>query len=232
MRIRDTFKISGSLVINKYDESGNLVETRNHKNLIVQTGRELLAARLLADERPAITIISGSANGTTATLQFASQPVVPYEVGSQITVSGCIPASFNGTFRVISASQTEVTYSLSTAPTSITTPGQINSLFNGTIKTMRVGTTSTTPNVSDIALYSELGSVNLFSSQLSIEDNTVSVVYIALFPAGTATTTTNNLIQEAGLFNNYNKMLCRTVIPPVSKTAGESLEIFWKITIA
>ena len=232
MKLQDTFKISGSLVINKYDETGHLIETRNHKNLIVQAGRELLASRLLSDERPAVSIVSGSANGTVATLEFASQPVTPYEVGSQITVSGCIPASFNGTFRVISASQTEVTYSLSSAPTVITTPGQINSLFNGTIKTMRVGTTSTTPNMTDVSLYSEIGSTNIFGSQLSIEDNTVAVVYIALFPAGVATTTVNSLIQEAGLFNNYNKMLCRTVIPPVSKTAGESLEIFWKITIA
>jgi hypothetical protein len=230
--MQDIFKISGSLVINKYNESGELIDVLEHKNLIVQTGRELLATRLLADERPAITINSGSANGTTATLQFNSQPVVPYEVGSSITVSGCIPAQFNGTFRVVSVSQTEVTYDLSTAPTTITTPGQINSLFNGTIKTMRVGTTSTTPNITDTSLYTEIGSANLFSSSLLLEDNTVSAVYIALFPSGVATTTPTTLIQEAGMFNNYNKMLCRTVFPPVSKTAGESLEIFWKITIA
>ena len=232
MELKDSFKITGQLMIKKFDQEGKLVEVRDHKNLVVQTGKELLAKRLISDTRPAILTTSGSANGTTATLNFASQPAVPYQVGSQITVSGVIPSAFNGTFRVVSATTTSVTYELSSTSLTVTTNGQIDSLLNGTVKTMRIGTTGTPANLSDVALYTQNGSVNLYSSGHVIDGEDVSVLYVALFPAGVGTTTSGVSIQEAGLFNESNKMLCRTVFPPLSKLAGESLEIFWKITIA
>jgi len=232
--LKDYIKVTGNLRIRKFDEQGNLIDEQHHKNLVVETGRLLIASRLFADTRPALVTTGGSATGTSATLTFASQPVIPYEVGNVIQVSGVIPTSFNGQQRVTAVSNDSVSYDMTSAPTVVTTNGQIDSLFNGTIKTMRVGFGSTSPNVSDTDLLNQAGSAPLFSSGVATEVDEVFIAYIALFPPGVATAVggTGSLLQEAGLFNENNRMLCRTVFPPITKSAGESLEIFWKLTIA
>jgi hypothetical protein len=232
MNIDGLIRVTGRLAINKFNEHGELVEARDHKNLVVQTGKRLLATRLIADTRPAITTTGGSANGTTATITFASQTVIPYSVGDVVTISGVVPTVFNGRHRITSVSNDSITYDLTSGTVTITDNGIINSLFNGTIKTMRLGTISTTANISDTQLYSQIGSTNLYLKDFGEEDQEVFAAYVGLFPAGVATTPLGNVIQEAGLFNEDNIMLCRTVFPPVTKLAGESLEIFWKITIA
>ena len=229
MQYQDTFKVTGNVVIRRYDENGVVNLEREHKNLIVTTGKQLIAARLAADTRPAITITSGSAVSGTATIGFASQLVNPFEVGSYITITDSIPSQYNGTFRVKTVSPTSVTFDITTAPTAMTTFGSINSMFNGTVKTMRIGESNTVANLSDAALVNEIASVSLFSSLANVSGDTASVTYIALFPAGTGTSTAG--VAEAALMNENNKMLCRTVFPLITKAAGQSLEIFWTVTI-
>jgi len=62
-----------------------------------------------------VEVTGASGNGTTVTLTFATQPSIPYEIGSSITVSGIDPADYNGTFVVTACTTTSVSYlSLST----------------------------------------------------------------------------------------------------------------------
>jgi hypothetical protein len=231
MQLQDTFKVTGNIVIRRYDENGIMNLEREHKNLVVTAGKQLIASRMAADTRPAITITAISAStpaAGTATISYATQPVIPYEVGSYVTISGVVPAGYRGTYRVKTADPAQITID-NTTTGSLSTTGIINSLNNGTIKTMRIGESNTVANLSDTSLVNQVGSVTLFSSAYSIADGTADIVYIALFPAGTGTSTAG--IAEAALMNESNIMLCRTVFPLVTKTALESLEIFWTVTI-
>ena len=226
--LQDTFKVTGNVLLRRYDENGILNLEREHKNLVVNAGKQLIASRMAADTRPAITITATSGTGSVATITYDTQTVIPYEVGSYVTISGVVPAGYRGTYRVKTASTTQITID-STTTGSLSTTGIIDSLYNGTIKTMRIGESNTVANLSDTALGNQVGSVDLFSSAYSIANGTADIVYIALFPAGTGTSTSG--IAEAALMNDSNIMLCRTVFPLVTKSALESLEIFWTVTI-
>ena len=228
MELQDTFKVTGDVILRRYDENGVLNLEREHKNLVVTAGKQLIASRLAADTRPAISILSISGSGSIATVTFTTQLVIPYEVGTYVTLSGNVPTGYNGTFRVETASTSQITFS-SNITEETTTEGIINSLFNGTIKKMHIGESSTVANLSDTALINDIANVTIFSSSLNITGSNASISYIALFPAGTGTSIDG--IAEAALMNENNKMLCRTVFPLVTKAAGESLEIFWTVTI-
>lgn len=66
-------------------------------------------------------------DGNFATVTFAQLPSVPFALGDPVKISGCVPASFNGTYYVASASTTQVTYVNITNATA-TTVGTISTL--------------------------------------------------------------------------------------------------------
>lgn len=246
--LQDTFKVTGKILLRRYDENGKLDLEREHKNLVVTTGKQLIASRLFCDTRAAINISSITVSGGIATVAFSSpQLVFPYDVGMYVSFSGTNSAFFNYSsskkyFRVSSVTLNEITIDDVGAAGSgvVATGGQIDPLQNSNVKKMKVGEGDTVANLSDIALYSELTTgVDLFSSALDFEDDKASVVYIAFFPgtaevippANIVVTTPGSGLREAALVNASNKMLCRTVFPTVTKTALQSLEIFWTVTI-
>lgn len=227
--LQDTFKVTGQILLRRYDENGKLNLEREHKNLVVTAGKQLIASRLFCDTRAAIPITSITATGTEATIGFSSQLITPYDVGAYVTISGVIPSGYNGTYRVKSVTLSSIVIDTNVTG-AMTVAGQIDPLPNSNVKTMKVGESDTVANLSDNALYTEIGTgVSLYSSALDFEDDKASVVYIAFFPAGTSTSLTG--LREAALVNASNKMLCRTVFPNVTKTALQSLEIFWTVTI-
>jgi hypothetical protein len=91
---------------------------------------------------------------------------------------------------------------------------------------MAVGSGSTAAAGGDTVLGTQIG------SRVSLASTTVtsnSVVYVASFPAGVGT----GAITEAGIFNaaTSGTMLCRTVFGVVTKSAADSMQITWTITI-
>ena len=177
--------------------------------------------------------VAGTIQPIGATIGFALQTGAPYysdvpfEQGSYVTLQGVSGGSYNVTSRIKTVGTTFIT--IDSTETANGSGGQIKSLSNGTIKTMRIGQSNTVANLSDIALVNEVGSVDLFSRSFSNTNGTADIVYIAQFPPGTGTSTAG--IAEAALMNESNIMLCRTVFPLVTKSALESLEIFWTVTI-
>ena len=65
-----------------------------------------------------------SGTGSVVTITFATQPAVPFAVGDKITVKNILPATYNGTFDVVSSTTTTVTYA-HTATGSQTQAGNI-----------------------------------------------------------------------------------------------------------
>jgi hypothetical protein len=229
--LSDTINVKGRLKIKKYDESNNLIEEHDFKNLVVYGGKKLIASRLFADATPAITITAASGTGTVATYTYASRSVAPYYVGQKVDIVGMGNSQFNGRFRVLTCSQTQITVD-SSATGAAGTLGTISSLNNGVISKMAVGQGPTAASLSDTTLYDQKGIVDVFSTETSFEDGDSSLVYIALFPAGTGTNTPGVPLTEAGLFTSDDVMMCRTVFTPIEKLSNQSLEIFWTVTIA
>lgn len=91
---------------------------------------------------------------------------------------------------------------------------------------MAIGTGTATPAVANTTLGVEAGRVALAS--FSSSSNQVTAT--ATFPAGTGT----GAITEAAIFNasTNGTMLCRTVFPVVTKQAGDTIAITWKVTVS
>jgi hypothetical protein len=91
---------------------------------------------------------------------------------------------------------------------------------------MGIGTGTASPLAEDTTLGTQTGRV-LLSGNLQ-ENN--AITYTATFPAGTGT----GAITEAAIFNasTGGTMLCRTVFPVVTKQAGDTIAITWKVTVS
>jgi len=62
------------------------------------------------DQSTSLTVVGGIGNGTTITLNFATQATTPYPVGSIIVVSGVTPGTYNGTYIVTGGTTNSVSY--------------------------------------------------------------------------------------------------------------------------
>ena len=92
---------------------------------------------------------------------------------------------------------------------------------------MALGSGTTAAAAGDTALGSQLGSrVSLTSS--TVTDN--QIVYLCSFPAGSGT----GAVTEAGIFNaaSAGTMLCRVVFSTVNKSADDTLQITWTISLS
>jgi len=96
-----------------------------------------------------VIVTNATGSGTTATLTFDTQITEPFLAGSTITVSGITPASYNGTFNVVSSSTSSVTY-VCTETANYINGGVINSISSSVyidVETEILGkTTYTSPN--------------------------------------------------------------------------------------
>lgn len=68
---------------------------------------------------------SAVASGGTATITFATQPTVPFVVGSTIIVKGMAPTNFNGTWVVAASTLTTVSYVLAGTIAGLTIIGEV-----------------------------------------------------------------------------------------------------------
>ena len=91
---------------------------------------------------------------------------------------------------------------------------------------MGIGTGTASPLADDTTLGTQTGRV-LLSGNLQDQN---SITYTATFPAGTGT----GAITEAAIFNasTGGTMLCRTVFPVVTKQAGDTIAVTWKVTVS
>ena len=91
---------------------------------------------------------------------------------------------------------------------------------------MGIGTGTATAVVGDTALGTQTARVLLSGAVQGTND----ITYTATFPAGTGT----GAITESGVFNasTSGTMLCRTTFPTVTKQAGDTIAITWKVTVS
>jgi len=92
---------------------------------------------------------------------------------------------------------------------------------------MALGSGTTAAAAGDTALGTQLG------SRVSLTSSTVTnnqIVYVCSFPAGSGT----GAVTEAGIFNaaSAGTMLCRVVFSEVNKSADDTLQITWTISLS
>jgi hypothetical protein len=79
------------------------------------------------------TVTSVETTGSAVTLNFPMQSVVPFAVGTSITVSGFTPSQYNGVYTVTSSTTSSVTFA-STVTSTVSKLGNVSNLITGTIK--------------------------------------------------------------------------------------------------
>jgi microcystin-dependent protein len=78
-----------------------------------------------------ILAVGASWSSTIVTLSFATLPKTPFAIGTSISVSRFIPTAYNGTFTVVGASASSVSYVIAVNPGPVTVYGQIKSADAG-----------------------------------------------------------------------------------------------------
>lgn len=93
-----------------------------------------------------------------------------------------------------------------------------------------IGQGATVPSVSQTSLVSEIHRVSSVSTIVTTNIANDSLQYAASFGPGIA----NGVIREAGIFNDptAGTMLSRVSFGDITKSAGDTLTITWKIVIS
>lgn len=247
MKIQDTIQVRGDLCITMKRANGT-IEKYDHRNTIVNLGKQLLIKRLFSDQiLNDITITAFSWASTQATLSFAPQATNKFPKGMEIQIIDQSNTEFNGQYTILDSTLSQITIetTISTEPTTI---GKIASLNNNMLVDMRFGEQQIASSASNISLLQPLPnnsildntntSMQYLKTELDFTD-TAQIYYIGFFddltglPDGAVTGSCT--IAEAAIYNNSAAnsgiMFCRSVFPPITKNYGDSMEILWRISI-
>jgi len=158
-----------------------------------------IVAIFRASTNLSIATTGASGNGTTATITFTRQNLVPFALGDTITVSGMVPNSFNGAFVVTAVTNSSVSFA------------------SHAIGPQTHAGTITGNSLSGISLTQVLSGVD-YDIQLAISDD---AQYIAISDDTTSTTQ----IKQAGsvsVFKNVNGhyTFYQSVLPHQPETNG------------
>ena len=145
-----TITMSG---VPNFQPSGNIVFTS------VSTGSQLIydapsstwkaAALSLPNNTGPLSTTGVSTSNSVATLSFATQTSLPFQVGQTIVVSGVVPVGYNGIYTVTAAGLSSVSYA-STTTGAITTQGTIIGNTAGLQYNSASGTITTSVNSGSI----------------------------------------------------------------------------------
>ena len=83
MENNDTISISGKFILKKFDADGNLVETREVKNVITNDGKNEVAGLICADQASSYTAFDYIAVGTGTTSASATDTALENETDRQ-----------------------------------------------------------------------------------------------------------------------------------------------------
>ena len=99
--ISDTLKAIGSLRIERFDESGQCVESRDVKNLVVQAGKVFIASRMVSADAPLMSHMSigtgtttpaSTDNSLTTEVARVAMSSVPTSADNVVTYIALFPA--------------------------------------------------------------------------------------------------------------------------------------------
>lgn len=99
--ISDTLKVIGRLRIERFDEAGQCVESRDVKNLVVQAGKVFIASRMVSADAPLMSHMSigtgtttpaSTDNSLTTEVARVAMSSVPTSADNVVTYIALFPA--------------------------------------------------------------------------------------------------------------------------------------------
>jgi hypothetical protein len=233
--LKDSVKLTGRLLIQKLNEKKEVVYETEVPNLVVTSGKEFIASRIIAGTLDAMGFM---AIGDDASIGALSQTTLVNELSRVATTSATTSGS-NVTFTS--------TFGAGSGTGSIVEAGIFNKssssvvIFDGdndlNASTNRITKTSHGFTTGDKITYTDGGGTTVGGL---IDGGTYFIIRIDANTIKLATTYANAVATTAiaitdGVGANhkltFGTMLCRTTFPVITKSSSETIAISWVVSV-
>jgi hypothetical protein len=233
--LQSSVKLTGKLFIKKFDETNKLVYETEVKNLVVTSGKQFIASRIVENSAE---VMGYMAIGDDASAASSSQTTLVNELArvavDSKTASG-VNSIFGATFPAGIGTGDIVEASISNAPESdvISFDGDID-VDNSSDTISHIGHGFTT---GDLVTYTDGGNTAITNLTDGAQYYVIRIDDDSLKLALSATNATGgiaiNITGTSGAGHKLTKgtMLCRTTFPVITKSSSESVAIQWVITV-
>jgi len=232
---KDSITLTGRLIIKKYDEDNKLIYETEVPNLVVTSGKEFLASRIVGSTYDAMGYM---AIGDDASIVALSQTALIDELarvavssatasGTNVTFSGTFPAG-TGTGSIVEAA---IYNTPSTKVRVFDADNDVDSASHVITYVAHGYSTGDKVTYTDGGGTAVVGLVDGGTYYvIKLTDNTLKLATsYANAIAGTAIAITDGVGSTHKL--SYGQMLCRTTFPVITKSSAQTIAISWVVTV-
>ena len=233
--LQSSIKLTGKLVIKKFDATNKLVYETEVKNLVVTSGKQFIASRIVESSA---AVMGFMAIGDDASSASTTQTTLVNEL-ARVAVDSKTASGVNSTFVATYPAGTGTGNIVEASITN--TSGSSVISFDGDIDVDDGGDSITYVAhgfvTGDLVTYTDGGNTVITNltdgAQYYIIKSTNDVVKLASSSANASAGTAINITGTSGAGHKLSKgtMLCRTTFPVIAKSSSETLAVSWVITV-
>jgi len=233
--LHSSVKLTGKLVIQKFDDSNKLVYETEVKNLVVTSGKQFIASRIVESSS---AVMGFMAIGDDASVASTIQTTLVNEL-ARVAVDSKTASGVNSTFVATFPAGTGTGNIVEASITNTSGASVIS--FDGDTAVDDAGDTITYVahgfSTGDLVTYTDGGNTAITNltdgAQYYIIRSSADIVKLASSSANASAGTAINITGTSGLGHKLSKgtMLCRTTFPVIAKSSSETLAISWVITV-
>ena len=233
--LQSSIKLTGKLVIKKFDATNKLVYETEVKNLVVTSGKQFIASRIVESSAD---VMGFMAIGDDASSASTIQTTLVNEL-ARVAVDSKTASGVNSTFVATYPAGTGTGNIVEASITN--TSGSSVISFDGDIDVDDGGDSITYVAhgfvTGDLVTYTDGGNTAITNltdgAQYYIIKSTNDVVKLASSSANATAGTAINITGTSGAGHKLSKgtMLCRTTFPVIAKSSSETLAVSWVITV-
>ena len=233
--LHSSVKLTGKLVIQKFDDSNELVYETEVKNLVVTSGKQFIASRIVESSA---SVMGFMAIGDDASVAATTQTTLVNEL-ARVAVDSKTASGVNSTFVATFPAGTGTGNIVEASITNTSGASVIS--FDGDTAVDDGGDTITYVAhgfvTGDLVTYTDGGNTAITNltdgAQYYVIKSTNDVIKLATSSANASAGTAINITGTSGAGHKLSKgtMLCRTTFPAIAKSSSETLAISWVITV-
>jgi len=233
--LHSSVKLTGKLVIQKFDDSNKLVYETEVKNLVVTSGKQFIASRIVESSA---AVMGFMAIGDDASVASTTQTTLVNEL-ARVAVDSATASGVNSTFVATFPAGTGTGNIVEASITNTSGASVIS--FDGDTAVDDGGDTITYVAhgfvTGDLVTYTDGGNTAITNltdgAQYYVIKSTNDVIKLATSSANASAGTAINITGTSGAGHKLSKgtMLCRTTFPIIAKSSSETLAISWVITV-
>ena len=233
--LHSSVKLTGKLVIQKFDDSNKLVYETEVKNLVVTSGKQFIASRIVESSA---SVMGFMAIGDDASSASTTQTTLVNEL-ARVAVDSKTASGVNSTFVATFPAGTGTGNIVEASITNTSGASVIS--FDGDTAVDDGGDTITYVAhgfvTGDLVTYTDGGNTAITNltdgAQYYVIKSTNDVIKLATSSANASAGTAINITGTSGAGHKLSKgtMLCRTTFPVIAKSSSETLAISWVITV-